>query len=241
MTDVNVETLSVLNEFRDFIENIEVVADMGCGLGADALWWTTLTNDEGKSREIKINAVDYNVDTLRVVRHRNITYHESDFSNTDLEHNSQDFVWAYNSLQYSLNPIQTLSHWWDIMKTDAMLLITLPYNFSVNDHRDSLKIDTEYQHNCYFNWTLGNLIMSLVATGFDCRNSHFKIDKDNRYMQAAVYKLAVTPDVKMTWYQMCDKKMLPLCIEEAIMKNGNFKETDIVCEWIDRTQYILNL
>ena len=176
----NVETLTTLNQFQDFIDNIEVVADMGCGLGTDAIWWTSLVDDYGDQRNIKVNAIDREIDKLRNKRHTNINYMESDFSNTGLESNSHDFVWAYNSLQYSLNPIQTLSHWWDIMKVDAMLLITLPYNFSVNDHRDILKVDAEYQHNCYFNWTMGNLIMSLIITGFDCRNGHFKIDKNQR-------------------------------------------------------------
>ena len=140
----NVETLTTLNQFQDFIDNIEVVADMGCGLGTDAIWWTSLVDDYGDQRNIKVNAIDREIDKLRNKRHTNINYMESDFSNTGLESNSHDFVWAYNSLQYSLNPIQTLSHWWDIMKVDAMLLITLPYNFSVNDHRDILKVDAEY-------------------------------------------------------------------------------------------------
>ena len=70
---------------------------------------------------------------------------------------------------------------------------------------------------------------------------HFKIDKNNGYIQAEVYKLTEKISVDMNWYDMCDKKMLPLCLEEAIMKNGNFKESDIVCEWIDRTQYILKV
>jgi ubiquinone/menaquinone biosynthesis C-methylase UbiE len=238
---INIETLTILNQFQDFIDNIKTVADMGCGEGNDALWWATLTNDNGKPRDIKINAIDQTIDRSKVIKHPNISYRECNLNNTGLANNSHDFVWAYNSLQYSLSPLHTLSHWWAIMKVDAMLLVTVPYNFSVDNHRDILKVDSEYQQNCYFNWTLGNLIMSLVITGFDCRNSYFKIDKQQKYIQAAVYKLPQQVDINMNWYQLCDKKMLPLCVEEAIMKNGNFKDTDITCEWIDRTQYILRV
>lgn len=238
---LNLETLNSLNQYPNFISNIKVVADMGCGISNDALWWANLTDERGNLRDIKINAIDQTISRLQVVKHPNITYKECNFSNTGLKNNSHDFIWAYNSLQYSLSPLHTLSHWWEIMKVDAMLLVTLPYNFNVDNHRDILKVDTEYQHNCYFNWTMGNLIMSLIITGFDCRDSHFKIDRDQKYIQAAVYKLPEQVDINMSWYQMCDKKMLPLCIEEAIMKNGNFKETDIICEWIDRTQYILKV
>ena len=237
----NLKTLTVLNSYQDFIDNIKVVADMGCGDGTDSLWWATLADYNNNHRDIKVSAIDNRIDRTIIKRHANIKYTQCDFSNTGLELNSHDFVWAYNSLQYSLSPIHTLLHWWDIMKPESMLLITLPYNFYVNTHRDILKVDTSYQHNCYYNWTMGNLIMNLVATGFDCRSSHFKIDKNNRYIQAAVYKSADKTDINMNWYDMCDKKLLPLCLEEAIMKNGNFNETDIVCEWIDRTQYMLKV
>ena len=238
---LNLETLNILNQYPDFISNIKLVADMGCDLGHDSLWWASLIDEKGNPRNIKINAIDQNVDRIKIVKHPNISYRECNFNNTGLAKNSHDFVWAYNSLQYSLSPLHTLSHWWQIMKVDAMLLVTLPYNFSVDNHRDILKVDAEYQQNCYFNWTMGNLIMSLIVTGFDCRTSYFKINRDQKYIQAAVYKQPSQIDLGMSWYQMCEKKLLPICIEEAIMKNGNFKETDIVCEWIDRTQYILRV
>lgn len=237
---LNLETLNILNQYQDFIDNIHVVADMGCGNGNDALWWANLTTHNDEHRNIKVNAIDRHIDNSLIKTHPNIKYTQADFSNTGLVDDSHDFVWAYNSLQYSLNPIQTLSHWQDILKPEGMLLVTVPYNFYVDNHRN-VKVDAEYQHSCYFNWTMGNLIMSLAVTGFDCRNSHFKIDKNNKYIQAAVYKLPGKLNVNLDWYEMCDKKMLPLCLEEAIMKNGNFKESDIICEWIDRTQYILRV
>ena len=60
-------------------------------------------------------------------------------------------------------------------------------------------------------------------------------------MYACVYKLPELPTPGTNWYHFADKKLLPLSIEKEIMKNGTFKETDIVVEWIDRSQYMLSL
>jgi SAM-dependent methyltransferase len=233
--------LNTLNRYQDFMNNLAVVADMGCGFGLDAAWWANLTKDDGTPRNIKVNAIDINLDPNAVAKHPNINYIAADFNVTGLESNSQDFVLSHMSLQYSISPIHTLLHWWSVMKPEAMLMITLPYNYNINEHKEILNVNAKYSNGCFFNWTLGNLIMMLAATGFDCRNSHFKFDKINGYIQAAVYKLETEPTPAMNWYEMCDRHMLPVCIEESIMQNGTFDDVDIVCDWIDRSQYILRM
>ena len=234
-------TLQILNQYQDFIDNINVVADMGCGHGDDAWQWANLTKDDGTPRTIQVNAVDTNLQWHSLPRHDNIDYIEKDFSSSGLAPNSQDFLWSHNSLQYSINPIQTLLHWWEIMKPEAMLLVTLPYNYTVDNHRDFLKVNSTYHNGCFFNYTLGNLIMMLAATGFDCRNSHFRFNRAEKSIQAAVYKLPTKPNPTLNWYEMCERKMLPLCLEQPILNNGTFNDTDLVVEWIDRTQYMLSL
>jgi len=233
------ETLKTLNRYADFLDNIETVADMGCGLGYDALWWASLAKDDGTPRNITVQAFDLIIDPNVLQKHANIKYNHSDYTVTGLAKETVDFVWAHNSFQYTLSPIHTLLHWWDIMKTDAMLLISVPYNFGIDKHRDIEKVDIEHSFGSYFNWSLGNLIMILAATGFDVRNSHFRFDRTNGWIQAAVYKLPGKPQPSMNWYDMCDQKMLPISIESAILKKGTFNDTDIVCDWIDRSQYIL--
>jgi SAM-dependent methyltransferase len=237
----SLDTLNTLNRYQDFIDNIATVADMGCGIGLDAIWWAKLTKQDGTPRGIKINAVDNKLLYESMVRHKNINYIPADFTNSGLEPNSQDFLMSHNSLQFSINPMQTLLHWWEIMRPDAMLLLTLPYNFTVDNHREIQKVNATYTNGCYFNWTMGNMIMMLAATGFDCRNSHFRFDRVGNWIQAAVYKLPDQPNPMMNWYEMCDRKMLPICMEQAIMKDGTFSDIDIVVEWIDRTQYMLSL
>jgi SAM-dependent methyltransferase len=236
-----VETLTALNRYQDFMDNIKIVADMGCGTGLDAEWWGRLTKDDGTSRNIQVNAIDRKLEWHSLSRNDNINYIEADFSTSGLEPNSHDLVWAHNSLQYSLSPIGTLIHWHSILKPDGMLLVTVPFNFKIYNNKDMLNVNSTYTNGCYFNWTMGNLIMTLVGSGFDCRNGHFKIDKVNNWIQASVYKLPEEPNPYMNWYEMCDRKLLPLSVENSIMKTGNFDDIDIVVEWIDRTQYMLTV
>jgi Methyltransferase domain len=236
-----IEMFEQLNLYPDFIDNIETVADMGCYLGNQAAWWANLTDLSNNPRNIKVNAVDYRLENIFLNRSQNINYYEKDFTQTGLAPNSQDFVFAHNSLQYSLSPIHTLSHWWEIMKDEAMLMIAIPYNFNISEHKGIQNVNMLHTNQCYFNWSLGTLIMTLILSGFDCRNSHFKVDKINGWIMAAVYKLPNRPDQHMNWYEMYDKKLLPLSIEQSIYENGTFNECDLVVEWIDRSQYILRV
>jgi SAM-dependent methyltransferase len=233
-------TLNLLNGYQDFLDNVTNMADMGCGAGLDALWWATLDR-MGTPRNIKVNAVDLAIDMRTVPVNENINYIQCDYTATTLEQNSLDLIWAHNSLQYSLSPFHTLTHWWNLLKNDGMLLITIPYNFSIHEHREIQNVDVVHEYNSYYNWSLGNLIMLLVANGFDCRNAHFNMDKTDQWIQAAVYKLPVKPPIGLSWYDMLDKKMLPVSIESAVNANGNFNESNIICDWIDRSQHILAL
>ena len=236
----SLETLEVLSRYPDFLRRLGTVCDMGCNIGLDSIWWATLTREDGTTPlDITVTAVDVTIDQKNIKRHKNINYVESNFTNINLPAQSQDFVWAHNSLQFSTDPFKTLNEWWRLMSMDAMLLVSIPYQFSVNNHRDISKPDVYHTYNSFFNWSLGNLIMTLAATGFDCREGHFKIDRQAGWIQAAVYKIPKKFNDTPNWYQMCEEKMLPVSIEQAIMKNGCFHETDIVCEWIDRSQYIL--
>jgi len=237
----SVNTLKILNRYQSYVDNIKNVCDMGCGIGLDAFWFANLMKDDDTHRNINVNAVDINLDTTRLLSHPNIKYHHADFNNTSIVASTQDLIWAHSSLQYSLSPFVTLMHWWDLLKDDGMLLITVPYNFSIYNNKEILNVNSTYSNGCYFNWTMGNLILILAASGFDCRFGHFKIDKESNYLQAAVYKLTEKPDPYMNWYDMCDQKMLPVTVENSIRQNGNFNDIDIVVEWIDRTQYMLSI
>ena len=231
--------LNHLYEYDSFLDSIQTVADMGCGIGVDSYWWATLPKIDESPRNIKVNAVDNALDLIRCYQHENINYIAADFSNSGLPLNSQNLIWAHNSLQYSLNPLTTLSHWHDILTVDGMLVISVPYYFYMNTHNDITNVSTTYVNGCFFNWTMGNLIMSLAATGFDCREAHFKIDRTENWLQAAVYKLPKKHPINTNWYDLLP--YLPLTVEQALIKKGTFQESDIQVTWIDRSQYMLNI
>jgi SAM-dependent methyltransferase len=239
--DHSANTLDTLNQFSNFMNCIKTVADMGCGSGDDAYWWAQLVNENGDPRNINVFGIDKQFEPARTKFHDNITYIQADFTSSGLAKDSVDFLWAHNSLQYSLSPLQTLLHWWDIMKPEAMLLVSIPYNFEIRTTHERSSVDVFYGHNSYFNFGMGNLIMSLALTGFDCRNSHFKMDKENNWIQAAVYKLPKQPNPNRSWYDLVEENLLPMDIHDAINQNGNFRDSDISCEWIDRSQYFLGL
>ena len=237
----SLETLEILNQYQDFMDGIKTVADMGCGTGLDSKWFAELVDINGLNRNIQVTAIDSVLEKSALARHPNIQYIQTDYTASELEFGSQDFVWAHDSFQLAISPFHTLSHWWQIMKTDAMLAITVPSNFYVLNHRDRQTVDIEYTNGAYFNWSLGNLIISLATCGFDCRAGHFKIDRQRGWIHAAVYRTDSPPNIQTNWYNLLDSDRLPLTIHQSLMRNGTFKESDLVVDWIDRSQYIASL
>lgn len=239
----SLEILELLYDHDDFMESVRTVADMGAGDGDDALWWATRSTreDEPRPLNIKVKAVDLPVDDPDRRRHKNIDWVMSDFSNTDIPHNSIDLVWAHDSLQFTNNPIGTLSHWHSIMKTDAMLCLTIPYNHSFTNYRHENRIDTVTHSGAYFNYTISNLIVMLASCGFDCRGGHFKFSHEYPWIDAAVYKGEATPQAKMNWYELLDNKLLPVTAETAILARGYLRDSDLTLEWIDHSVYSLKM
>lgn len=239
----SLEILELLYDHDDFMEAIRVVADMGAGDGDDALWWTTRTTreDEPRPLNIKVHAVDLPVDHPNRKKHRNIDWIMRDFRDTGISENSVDLVWSYDSFQYSSDPIATLSHWHSIMKNDAMLCLTIPFNHIFTNYRHEQRIDTVTRSGAYFNYTISSLITLLASCGFDCRGGHFKFGQDDPWISAAVYKCDAVPQAKMNWYELLDKGMLPVSAEKEILAKGYLKDSDLVLEWIDHSIYSLKM
>ena len=42
----SLEVLNLLYGYDSFLDNLKVIADMGCGRGYDAQWWAQLTTRE---------------------------------------------------------------------------------------------------------------------------------------------------------------------------------------------------
>lgn len=240
----SLEVLNLLAEHHDFMESIKTIADMGAGVGADANWWATRASedDQGQSRplNIKVHAVDLD-SANKNATHKNVKWHSADFSRTNLAKNSIDLIWSHDSFQYSQNPIETLHHWYDIMKQDAMLCLVVPFNFDLYFFKNQPRIIAKVEPGRYFNYTPANLILLLASAGFDCRAGHFKYEPNNPWFYAAVYKSNQKPQKYINWYDLLDTKLLPLSFEKPIMSKGYVSDTDLIVEWIDHSIYNLAL
>jgi len=233
----SLETLAVMHQYEDWIKNIKNVAVMGAGIGLDALWWADLKHSDGASYNINVTSVELNPDANNMVGHSNIKWIYSDFSTIELP--SQDLIWCHNSFQYSLNPIGTLLHWYSLLRTDGMLCIQIPYRLGVNKSNNIDKVNYVVNPGIYFSHTISSLIVQLAATGFDCRDAHFQLDKHRGWINLAVYKTVNVPDYTKNLYDLKNTMRLPASLDEIIESKGFFEETDLILQWIDRSVQIL--
>ena len=203
------QTLESLYEYDDFMESVKDVVDMGCGSGLDLEWWATrTTRDETPvPLNIKCLGIDENKNTT-IQQHKNIQYQFQNFEDTILSHKRKfDVVWCHDAFQYTVNPLNTLRNWWEIMNPNGMLVLILPqttnleFNVQAFDQPDGV----------YHNWTLVNLIHALSVSGFDCRDGFFKKRIDDPWLHAIVYKSEHSPmDPRTTkWFELSEKNLIP--------------------------------
>jgi SAM-dependent methyltransferase len=235
--------LKLLGEHHDFIDRIKNIAIMEDAAGHDSAWWADYQLDPSDpSTKIKFNITVYGKkNNIRTVNRRpNIRFVESNIGNTDAKPNSLDFIWANNCLQGSANPLETLKHWWSILKEDGMLCLSVPQNNYIDDL--SRWQMTSYSGE-YFNWNMLNLIQCLAVNGFDCRDGHFKQTRHDPYIWAAVYKSNVTPmDPNNTqWYDLKDAGLTPHSLDESIQRRGYVSYENLKVEWLDHSIYDLSI
>jgi SAM-dependent methyltransferase len=233
----SLKTLSILEKYQDWMDGIKNVAVMGAGAGLDAVWWAELCNRDNVSYGIKVTAVEMYPDVNIMRSHPNIKWIYTDFSQVELP--EQDLIWCHNSFQYSLNPLGTLINWHRILKPDGCLCIQVPYRLGVNQANDTNKVNLVVEPGVYFVHTLSNLILQLAATGFDCRDAHFQLDKQNGWINLVVYKTTNAPNYTNNLYDLKNSMRLPACLDEIIESKGFFEETDLILQWLDRSVQIL--
>jgi SAM-dependent methyltransferase len=237
----NQSLLDQLFEHDDFMLQLKNIADMGAGQGNEAYWWATQqTRDEDEPTDlnIRVHAVDA-VALPGRQSHRNIDWQIQDYADTGLGERSLDLICAFDSLQCTANPLRALSHWHSLLRQDGMLAITLPYNHSIHTFRGETRIDSIVQPGCYYNHGPASLLLMLASAGFDCRYSHFNFYHGMDYMQAIVYRGEAEPQIRMDWYDLIDRKLLPVSVEKAIETTGVLRDSDIIVEWIDRNVHNL--
>jgi SAM-dependent methyltransferase len=232
----SLQTLNVLYEHDDFMSSIDSVIDLGCGSGMDLEWWATRTTRDNNPISLNIDCTGVDLhNTLSLNnRHTNVRYQQTDFENNVVlgKKNKFDILWCHDAFQYAIDPIGTLSHWWNIANDNAMLIIVVPQTTIMAQRSQAF-----YQPSgCYYHHTMVSLMHMLAVTGWDCASGFFLKRPNDAWIHAAVYKSDQPPmDPQQTsWYDLIEKKLLPESAETSIMKHGYLRQQDLTIPWLDK-------
>ena len=153
-------TLKLIYGYDTFLESLKTVCDMGCGDGSDMTWWATLESkdDTPIPYNYKCYAVDKDINRLNKVPDlTNIYKINRDFTEKRIIPVSIDLMWAHDSLQYSINPLETLRFWNEQMAVNGMLLHDSIVN-SINRYgypkQEEIVVNWLDRENYYIDWVM---------------------------------------------------------------------------------------
>ena len=232
----SLETLNLLYEYDDFMLSIRSVLDLGCGSGDDLIWWATRTTRDEAHMPLNIDctgvdAVDH---SDKFNKYSNIKFQSADFENSIQSYpKGYDILWCHDSFQYAINPLKTLSNWWNLASPGGMLYIGVPVTQRIHHRQLSYSLPS----GVYYHHTMVSLIYMLATAGWDCRSGFFQQSVQGDWLHAAVYRNEHKPmDPKTTtWYQLSELKLLPESAEAGIHARGYLDQQDLVIPWLDRS------
>lgn len=237
----SLEVLELLGEHHEFMSSIKNIAVIEDRHGGDAAWWSDYRSDDEQTKST-YNIKNFVRKNQCQGQHRrpNVKFVETDMSSTGAAPGSFDLIWANNCLQRSSNPFETLCHWWDLLKLDGMLCLSVPQTNYIDD-LGRWKI-TSYSGE-YFSWNMVNLIQSLAVCGFDCRDGHFKQVRHDPYIWASVYRGSTQPRDPATtnWYELKELGLTPVYLDECINRFGCVKHEFLKVEWLDHSIYDIGI
>ena len=234
------QVLELVYQYDSFLDSVTYVADMGCGNGTDAEWWATLTTRENppEPRNYITYAVDKDVSKISddIKKLPNLKVYEGDFEKTILPR-PVDIIWCHNAFQYALDPIKTLSLWNSFMHENGMLLISMPYTSGFEYNR---YFNHSYS-NVYYNHSMIGMMYMLALNGFDCRDAYFYKNKNNPWMNFAVYKTKIAPmdPATTTWFDLADKNLVNDSVKESLNRRGYVNQDDVLVTWLDKDYHYL--
>ena len=237
----SLEELQILGKHTEFMDKIKNVAIMDDTHGDDAAWWSDYRYypEQPKSHFEITNFVRKN-NCRGSNKRSNVKFVEADMSETGEESESYEFMWANNCLQRSSDPIKTLRHWWDLLKEDAMLCLSVPQTNYIDDLG---RWQVHSYSGEYFSWNMINLIQTLAVCGFDCRDGHFKQVRHDPYLWASVYKGPTPPQDPATtsWYDLKDLNLTPVHLDECIDRFGYARHDFLKVEWLNHSVYDIGM
>jgi hypothetical protein len=234
----SLKTLNALYEYDDFMSSIVTVADLGCGDGLDIEWWATRTTRDDSPQPLNINCTGVDVlDELLVAQqYPNVTYQKTDFEGPvypPSTTNKFDILWSHDSFQYAMNPVQTLSNWWEIASEGGMLAVIVPQTTNIRRHQ----LAFTQKSGCYYHYTMVNLIHMLATAGWDCKHGFFLKSPRDPWLHAIVYKSEHAPmnPRTTTWFDLMEKQLLPDSADRSVYAHSELNQQDLVLPWLDHS------
>jgi ubiquinone/menaquinone biosynthesis C-methylase UbiE len=232
----SLDVLNQLQKYDDFMYSIATLVDLGCGTGDDLKWWATrtTTDEPPVPLNIKCTGVDLAEQLPVTKNHKNISYQKCDFETViDASSKGFDILWCHDAFQFALNPVQTLSRWWNMTSPGGMLYIGVPTTQRI--HRRQL--DYYLPTGNYYHYSMVSLMYMLATAGWDCRSGFFKQSPNDNWLHAIVYKSEHEPlDPKTaSWYRLAELKLLPESADASINLHGYLEQQDLVVPWIDHS------
>lgn len=230
----SLRTLELISAYDDFMDNLQVICDMGCGHGLDILWWATasFTDDEDRvhPRNYKCFGVDLDTSKVPKDKPRNLHLVQRDFETPSVSVKI-DLMWSHDSFSYALNPLSTLKVWNEQMNENGMLVLAVPQTTNIVYNKPVVCSLS----GRYFSFNITNLMYMLAVNGFDCRDGHFVKYANDPWIQCVVYKSEHAPmDPRTTtWYQLVEKNLLPESAGKCIEKYGYLRQEALQTHWLD--------
>ena len=231
----SLRTLNLIANYDDFMDSIHVIADMGCGSGADINWWANKTYTDDGDSEVPYNYTCYGVDTSLGTapsnyQSENIRWIEQDFDNLN-ENLKVDLLWSHDSFRFSANPMQTLRSWNKLLNNDGMLALIVPQTVNIV-YNKPLVTALSYS---YFSYNICNLLYMLAVNGFDCRHAHFNKEANDPWIHCIVYKSSHAPmdPTKTSWYQLYDLDLLQQSACDMINTYGFIRQDLLQTHWLN--------
>ena len=217
------------------MESIGTVLDIGHGNGHDLNWWATRTIDIDDKTPLNIKCTGIDIDDTfdSKYTHHNITTVKDNFEDSKLKHNQFDVIYAHNVLQYVVNPLQTLGHWWDLARDNAMLVIAVPSSTFI---QYNTIIADQHSHD-YYHWSLVSLIHHLAVNGWDCKDGFFKQERNSPWIYAVAYK---QPNFKKldyrttTWFDLAEQELLPETAVDSLNQWNFVRQQDLKVMWLNK-------
>ena len=234
----SLDILNMLYGYDSFLDNLQVVADMGCGRGLDAEWWATLTtrDDPPEPHNYIVYAVDQDISQIDqdlLNTNKNIIPIEANFETRTIPR-QVDLIWAHDSFQYARDPLKCLAAWKATLNQNGMLLMSVPQTpYLVNN---KLTV-ANYSHH-YYSYNILNLMYMLALSGFDCRDAYFYRKENSPWLYAGVYASQHDPlPAHASWYDLADRQLVNDSIINSVNKYGHARLEDVVVSWFDKNLY----